>query len=338
MAEIKGQLTIGQLLIRPGTERTLCAEGWLVCRICGGTGYVLGGKTALDLVPGATLVMPGKRAWPIRASQLATLRICHFALHPRKLAGLLTLAEQRAFELLAHADEDCVRVFLRDEAPARQFENICAQRRQAPQPVLRAEMLLLGLRTLCHATAPAPAPPVGPGLETRFRGLVRCLTAADLLECTTVELARQCGCSARHFRRLYSDCFGQPLVASQTQLRIDQAQRLLGESNAKVIEVALECGFSHLGFFNATFKRLVGMTPSEWRQTAPSKRGAKASVIHCPRDRASHKARFSSGEFAAPSSGDQRLELNPAHACPEWQLTVGEPACEPSGAVGSSRA
>ena len=51
-----------------------------------------------------------------------------------------------------------------------------------------------------------------------------------------------------------------------TRIRIEQAQRLLNESDLKVGEIAGRVGLSDPRYFNTVFKRQVGMTPSEYRE------------------------------------------------------------------------
>jgi Helix-turn-helix domain len=38
--------------------------------------------------------------------------------------------------------------------------------------------------------------------------------------------------------------------------------------DSKIIHVAEECGFNHLGLFNTCFKRRFGVSPGEWRKQA----------------------------------------------------------------------
>ena len=89
------------------------------------------------------------------------------------------------------------------------------------------------------------------------------------------ELAGQLHCSERHFSRLFREEFNISLRARQTELRLQRARQLLTESDAKIINVAYESGYRHLGLFNALFKRRFGVTPSQCarclsRSTKPS--------------------------------------------------------------------
>ena len=67
-----------------------------------------------------------------------------------------------------------------------------------------------------------------------------------------------------------SHAFKQEMRVSITQyitrIRIEQAQRLLNESDLKVGEIAGRVGLSDPRYFNTVFKRQVGMTPSEYRE------------------------------------------------------------------------
>ncbi len=48
--------------------------------------------------------------------------------------------------------------------------------------------------------------------------------------------------------------------------RLDEACRLLAETDLSVTEVHLEAGFQTKSNFNREFRRKFGQSPSEWRQ------------------------------------------------------------------------
>ncbi len=52
--------------------------------------------------------------------------------------------------------------------------------------------------------------------------------------------------------------------------RIEHACSLLAKSDAKIIDVALECGFSCERSFHRAFLAIVGMTPGEYRKQGPN--------------------------------------------------------------------
>ena len=45
-----------------------------------------------------------------------------------------------------------------------------------------------------------------------------------------------------------------------------KAVSLLRDCDAKVINVAEQCGFNHLGLFNTCFRRRFGASPGQWRK------------------------------------------------------------------------
>ena len=60
--------------------------------------------------------------------------------------------------------------------------------------------------------------------------------------------------------------FGVAFRARQIELRLQRALKLLVESNDKIIAIANDSGYRHIGLFNAMFKKRFGVTPSDWRQ------------------------------------------------------------------------
>lgn len=68
---------------------------------------------------------------------------------------------------------------------------------------------------------------------------------------------------AREFRRFEGCTIGEYI----RQLRIDQACRELKDSNQSLAAIAVDAGFADQSHFSKTFKRLVGMTPVEYRTT-----------------------------------------------------------------------
>jgi AraC-like DNA-binding protein len=100
----------------------------------------------------------------------------------------------------------------------------------------------------------------------RFEEIISRIPDADLINCSSEKLAEMCGCSLRHFRRMFRKQFKTSIRAKQTELRLQKARQLLAETDEKIVSIATESGYRHLGFFNAMFKKKFGVTPSEWRR------------------------------------------------------------------------
>jgi AraC-like DNA-binding protein len=97
------------------------------------------------------------------------------------------------------------------------------------------------------------------------------LSAGEMLTLSIDELAKRFCCSRRHLSRLFHQQFGCSVAALRMELRLLKAVTLLRNPRAKVISVAEQCGFNHLGLFNTCFKRRFGQSPGQWRKCASTK-------------------------------------------------------------------
>jgi AraC-like DNA-binding protein len=119
-------------------------------------------------------------------------------------------------------------------------------------------------------------PPILSGsAEQRFKELVEKMADSELVKHSPEQLAALCGCSIRHFSRLFRKHFGSTIRTRQTELRLLKARQLLLETDAKITHIAVESGYRHLGLFNLMFKKHLGLTPSEWRKTQWQKVGGQ---------------------------------------------------------------
>jgi AraC-like DNA-binding protein len=78
------------------------------------------------------------------------------------------------------------------------------------------------------------------------------------------ELSSLTGFSAYHFLRVFRNTVGLPPHAYQTQLRINQAKKLLADGE-DIVQVAYETGFTDQSHFSNKFKRMVGATPRQYK-------------------------------------------------------------------------
>ena len=81
------------------------------------------------------------------------------------------------------------------------------------------------------------------------------------------DLAALLDISVGHFCRAFKQTFGAPARIWIRQRRIELAQGLMLSTAASLSEIALTCGMSDQSHFTRSFRRIVGETPSSWRQT-----------------------------------------------------------------------
>ena len=81
------------------------------------------------------------------------------------------------------------------------------------------------------------------------------------------ELARINNVSISYFSSLFKNETGQTLTDYVNKQRINQAKHLLKTTNLQVQTVAQLCGVLDLHYFSKLFKRYVGKTPKQYRET-----------------------------------------------------------------------
>jgi AraC-like DNA-binding protein len=98
------------------------------------------------------------------------------------------------------------------------------------------------------------------------------LSAAELINLSVGELADKFSCSRRHLNRLFHQHFGVSVASLRMEMRLLKAISLLRDPDIKIINVAEQCGFNHLGLFNTCFKRRFGTSPGQWHKS-PARSG-----------------------------------------------------------------
>ncbi|MDP0499902.1 MAG: AraC family transcriptional regulator [Verrucomicrobiota bacterium JB022] len=79
-------------------------------------------------------------------------------------------------------------------------------------------------------------------------------------------LATLAGLSEFYFHRLFKSAMGMTPYAYQTEVRMKQARRLLRETRHSISAVALDVGYANPSHFANVFRRVVGLSPSEYRR------------------------------------------------------------------------
>ncbi len=82
-------------------------------------------------------------------------------------------------------------------------------------------------------------------------------------------LAARAHVSPTHFARCFKAAYGSTPHQYLLGRRLERAAFLLRETDRPVTEVCLDVGFASLGTFSATFRRMLGVTPSAYREGSP---------------------------------------------------------------------
>lgn len=107
-------------------------------------------------------------------------------------------------------------------------------------------------------------------------------------------LATTAGLSKYHFLRCFARTYGLTPHAYLTERRVERAQDLLRATNLTVTEVCWLVGYSGPGSFSTRFRRLVGVSPSEyqarWARAGPPPIPGCFVMMHGLSDRAGGRA------------------------------------------------
>jgi AraC family transcriptional regulator len=84
---------------------------------------------------------------------------------------------------------------------------------------------------------------------------------------SVTELAALCDVSTRHFFRMFRATTGTTLASYAAERRMERARQLLAMPRPPVKEIAWRCGFDTPAAFSAAFRKAIGVTPKQYRQT-----------------------------------------------------------------------
>ncbi len=124
----------------------------------------------------------------------------------------------------------------------------------------------LAMHLLRHYSA-LGGPPAddAPRPAGRFRRSLEYIEA-HLADDLSLETLAACeGLSPYHFARAFKRAVGQPPHGYVVVRRVRRAQELLARTRLPLAQVAAEVGFANQAHLNRHFKRLVGLTPRQYR-------------------------------------------------------------------------
>ena len=82
------------------------------------------------------------------------------------------------------------------------------------------------------------------------------------------ELAGYLNYSDAYFCTVFKQCFEQNFITFLSQFRVEKAKKLLEDITVNVKEISMKVGYHDSNYFAKVFKRITGVTPSEYRKSA----------------------------------------------------------------------
>ena len=78
-------------------------------------------------------------------------------------------------------------------------------------------------------------------------------------------LCKKSGLNANKLKKGFKILYGYPPYAFHVRLKMQEAQRLLQETEQPIIDIAWTIGYQRVSAFCKAFKKYSGMTALEWR-------------------------------------------------------------------------
>ena len=69
-----------------------------------------------------------------------------------------------------------------------------------------------------------------------------------------------------YFSKIFKDELGLNFIEYLTSVRIEKAKELLTESDMSMKEICGACGYTDPNYFSRSFKKNVGVTPTEYKE------------------------------------------------------------------------
>jgi len=285
-------LTIKEVSIPPKGEWVPRLNGWSFIQVKHGAGYYLKPQFNQELETGTMLLVGSGGQGSIRASQLCGLSLHFFNVIPDRMAGLITLNEQRFFEMAAGRKELSLQVFSPGSRVAAKMEELVASQNRGGL-LFRLKLFQLLAEVFEDDLGQIVTDTETPDAGKRLEGFLRQTPSSELLEMDFNELAQITNCTSRHLSRIFYKLVGMSFSDKRSELRLSRALELLATSDSKVVDVGLESGFKSLSQFNQMFVQRFGISPGRWRQK--HRNGGVPVVQNRP------KALFVDGFHAVPA-------------------------------------
>jgi AraC-like DNA-binding protein len=270
-------LTLRSVRLKPHEEWSCKTSGLSFVLPKGGAGKYVSGSIAHRLSPGDVLVIDGTSGAKLCAPERSELVFWCFSLCFEQLFPLFAGTEISLLQNVSSRFKP-LKLYPASNPEAKQCHRLMAD--VPPQFSLdhRSQLLRAVAAILTVEFKTAQLQRVGfVRAEEHMVQVFERLSSNELLSSSVGELASKFGCSRRHLNRLFHQHFGFSVAALRMEMRLLKAVSLLRDPDAKIINVAEQCGFNHLGLFNTCFKRRFGNSPGQWRKVAvgTEKQGAE---------------------------------------------------------------
>ena len=276
-------LTLKLVRLKPPEGWVGKPEGLSFLFVKGGVGEFVADDLAQRLTSGDTAVICGSRGGKLYVSNGGDFTFWSFSLRIEHLFPLFAGEELSLLQNITDGFK-ALKVYPASTTLAKECHRLVGD--ISPQFNLdhRSQLLRVAAAILSEEFRTAQGHRAGfVRVEDHMIRVFEKLSAEELLSLSVGDLADRFGCSRRHLNRLFHQYFGFSVATLRMEMRLLKAVSLLRNPDAKVIAVAEQCRFNHLGLFNTCFKRRFGVSPGQWRKKSLEKKNdALGESEGCP--------------------------------------------------------
>ena len=132
-----------------------------------------------------------------------------------------------------------------------------------------------------HAVRHRPVQIYRGGLgSARLRRIKELVHAKLEFDLSLEEMAQAVGLSTAHFARMFRKSMGETPHQFVLRQRLDRAKAMLRAPDARVLDVAVACGFKTQQHFAQAFRDVCGVSPTEYRRDLVGSEATRASETY----------------------------------------------------------
>jgi two-component system, response regulator YesN len=80
------------------------------------------------------------------------------------------------------------------------------------------------------------------------------------------DVSREVNVSPYYFSKLFKEETGENFIEYLTAIRMEKAKELLSQTGKSMKEICSEVGYTDPNYFSRSFKKNVGVTPTEFKE------------------------------------------------------------------------
>ena len=144
-------------------------------------------------------------------------------------------------------------------------DEICKTDPQGYQLYIKSQLFMLFFILFHNYSSNEPSKKDYKSLE-KMKLILKYIENNYMNKITIEDIANEVHLSQSHFMKYFKNTMGTSFIDYLNEYRLTMASRLLVTSDSSILDIAAEVGYDNLSYFNRTFKKRFGQTPSAYRK------------------------------------------------------------------------